>query len=109
MYCWDAQFTQEETEARRNRKTCPKSPTAVVLFTSMSGPVGKRSLYVSDAKAYAFQFRSLSCNNHAGKCLFHPKATNDTTLFFFYSNLSLQGSRIVNVCYPLRKNYASSS
>lgn len=83
MYCWDAQFTQEETEARRNRKTCPKSPTAVVLFTSMSGPVGSVHSMCLMPKPMLFSSGLLSCNNHAGKCLFHPKATNDTTLFFF--------------------------
>ena len=102
MYCWDAQFTQEETETRRDRKTCPKSLTAVELFTSTSGPVGSVHSMCLMPKPMLFSPVPLSCNNHAGRCLFHPKATNDTTLsfFFFHSNLSLQVSRIVNAVLP---------
>ena len=38
VYCWDVQFTQEETEAQRDQETCPKSSIVDEFFTSMSGP-----------------------------------------------------------------------
>ena len=98
MYLLGCSVYTGGNRSQKRSKDLPKVTNSVQLFTSTSGPIGSVHSMCLMPKPMLFSPVPLSCNNHAGKCLFHPKATNDTTLsfFFFNSNLSLQGSRIVN-------------
>lgn len=59
LYYWDAQFTQEETEARRDRKTCPKSPTALSCSLARVAQVGAFTLCVwCQSLCFSVQFYS---------------------------------------------------
>lgn len=69
--------------SQKRSKDLPKVTDSVELFTSTSGPGGSVHSMCLMPKPMLFSPVLLSCNNHAGKCLFHPKATNDTTLSFF--------------------------
>lgn len=70
MYCWDAQFTQEQTEAQRDQETCPKSSIVDELFTSMSGPAKSVYLVCLTPKPTLFSPVPYTPNTHSGRCLF---------------------------------------